>query len=334
MLKPLTDLKAILHSKRANIYYLEKCRVMQKDGKVVYLSEDKKKRGQYWNIPFANTTVILLGMGTSITQAAVRMLSQAGVILAFCGTGGTPLHAGMPFEEDQAKAESAEASFEPPIDWFLPQNEYRPTEYVQGWLSFWFHQEKRLAAAKTFQVARVDFIEKIWAKDRELHDWGIYLEDIEGTLNNFRKKIPQARTTQDLFSYEAQLTKRLYGFMSKTLAIADFRREPQAGDKPNRYLTHGNYLAYGLGATALWVLGIPHGFPVMHGNTRRGALVFDVADLIKDAIILPRAFIAAVDGLKEQEFRQTCLDALIRHDALEFMFNQVKGVALTGSALI
>lgn len=29
----LTDLKAILHSKRANIYYLEKCRVMQKAGR-------------------------------------------------------------------------------------------------------------------------------------------------------------------------------------------------------------------------------------------------------------------------------------------------------------
>ncbi len=39
----LTDLKAILHSKRANIYYLEICRVMQKDGRVLYLSEAKKE---------------------------------------------------------------------------------------------------------------------------------------------------------------------------------------------------------------------------------------------------------------------------------------------------
>ncbi len=28
-MEQLTDLKAILHSKRANIYYLDKCRVMQ-----------------------------------------------------------------------------------------------------------------------------------------------------------------------------------------------------------------------------------------------------------------------------------------------------------------
>jgi len=53
----LTDLKAILHSKRANIYYLEYCRVMQKDGRVLYLTEAKNEN-HYWNIPIANTTVI------------------------------------------------------------------------------------------------------------------------------------------------------------------------------------------------------------------------------------------------------------------------------------
>ena len=63
-----------------------------------------------------------------------------------------------------------------------------------------------------------------------------------------------------------------------------------------RFLNHGNYLAYGLAATTLWVLGIPHGFAVMHGKTRRGALVFDVADLIKDSVILPWAFICAKEG--------------------------------------
>jgi len=38
------NLKAILYSKRANIYYLEKCRVMQKDGRVLYLTEEKKEK--------------------------------------------------------------------------------------------------------------------------------------------------------------------------------------------------------------------------------------------------------------------------------------------------
>lgn len=72
-----SEYKAILHSKRANIYYLSKCRVMQKDGRVLYLTETEKGNA-YWNIPIANTTVILLGNGTSITQAAMRLLSGAG----------------------------------------------------------------------------------------------------------------------------------------------------------------------------------------------------------------------------------------------------------------
>ncbi len=109
-----TDLKAILHSKRANIYYLEKCRVMQKDGRVLYLTEAKSEN-QYWNIPIANTTCLLLGTGTSVTQAAMRMLAQAGVMVGFCGGGGTPL---LMANE---------------IEWLSPQSEYRPTEYIQGW---------------------------------------------------------------------------------------------------------------------------------------------------------------------------------------------------------
>jgi CRISPR-associated protein Cas1 len=51
----LNDLKPILHSKRANLYYLEYCRVMQKDGRVLYLTE-AKKQNQFFNIPIADTT--------------------------------------------------------------------------------------------------------------------------------------------------------------------------------------------------------------------------------------------------------------------------------------
>ena len=144
-----SDLKTILHSKRANMYYLEHCRVMQKDGRVLYLTEAKKDN-LYFNIPIANTTVILLGTGTSITQAAVRMLSQAGVLLGFCGGGGTPLYMGNE------------------IEWLTPKSEYRPTEYLQGWLSFWFDDEQRLQAAKELQHARIDYLRQVWCKDRDL----------------------------------------------------------------------------------------------------------------------------------------------------------------------
>lgn len=302
-----SDLKAILHSKRANVYYLEKCRVMQKDGRVLYLTETKQEN-QFWNIPIANTTVILLGTGTSITQAAMRMLASAGVLVGFCGGGATPLFSGCE------------------IEWLTPQSEYRPTEYIQGWLSFWFQEEKRLIVAKHLQQTRMQYIMRVWGRDRELQSECFYCDDheIEKAVAAYIAKIEKAQTTQDLLSGEALFTKQLYKYAAKKGKLDKFTRTYDGGDLANDFLSHGNYLAYGLAATVLWVLGIPHGFAVMHGKTRRGALVFDVADLIKDAIVLPWAFICAKEKMSEQQFRQTCLQKFTEHKALDFMFEEIK----------
>ena len=310
-MEQLTDLKAILHSKRANIYHLEKCRVMQKDGRVLYLTEAKDEN-QYWNIPIANTTCLLLGTGTSVTQAAMRMLAQAGVLVGFCGGGGTPLL--MATE----------------IEWLSPQSEYRPTEYIQGWMSFWFDDDKRLQAARHFQHARITYLQQVWSKDRDLQAEGFNTNDtdISLALNNFIHKIESAPKVGNLLQIEAELTKQLYKIAANRTKYGDFTREREAVDAANAFLNHGNYLAYGLAATTLWVLGIPHGFAVMHGKTRRGALVFDIADLVKDALILPWAFISAKEKATEQEFRQQCLQAFTQHKALDFMFEQVKAIAL------
>ena len=66
----------------------------------------------------------------------------------------------------------------------------------------------------------------------------------------------------------------------------------------------------------------------MHGKTRRGALVFDIADLIKDAVVLPWAFICGKEGATEQEFRQQILQSFVDHQSLDFMFDVVKSLAL------
>lgn len=307
----LTNLKAILHSKRANLYYLEKCRVMQKDGRVLYLTE-KKDENFYWNIPIANTTVILLGTGTSITQAAVRMLASAGVLIGFCGGGGTPLFAGAE------------------IEWLTPQSEYRPTEYLQGWLSFWFDEQKRLNVAKNFQIARIHFLQSTWQKDRELIDNGFKdaLNALDSSLTKSITQFETALSVNELLLHEAAMTKLLYKTASQTTGLS-FTRQHTGGDTANDFLNHGNYLAYGLAATTLWVLGIPHSFAVMHGKTRRGALVFDVADLIKDTLILPFAFICAKQETSEQDFRQLCLQKFTQHKALDYLFTEVKKQSLS-----
>ena len=53
-----------------------------------------------------------------------------------------------------------------------------------------------------------------------------------------------------------------------------------------------------------------------------------MADLIKDALILPLAFICAAENATEQEFRMQCIQIFTKHKALDFMFDTVKKVAL------
>lgn len=307
----LLNLKPILHSKRANVFYLEHCRVMQKDGRVLYLTESKEVN-QYWNIPIANTTVILLGTGTSITQAAVRMLAKAGVTIGFCGGGGTPL------------LQATE------IEWLTPQNEYRPTEYVQNWVKFWFNEEKRLQVAKFFQKTRLKYLLSVWSKDSDLQDWGFLADtsEIETASSLFNKKINSANNVNTLLTAEAEFAKTLYRYASNLVELP-FARNRGNSDLANTFLNHGNYLAYGSAATTLWVLGIPFAFAVLHGKTRRGALVFDVADLIKDAIVLPFSFICAKEQMTETQFRQTVLQKFIQHRSLDFMFEIVEKIAET-----
>ena len=152
--------------------------------------------------------------------------------------------------------------------------------------------------------------------------------DVSSALKSFSDKIESSPGIGDLFQIEAQLTKKLYKIAANRTQNKEFVRARDAEDTANSFLNHGNYLAYGLAATTLWALGIPYAFAVMHGKTRRGALVFDVADLVKDALVLPWAFICAKEQASEQEFRQQCLQTFTTHNALDFMFNEVKNVAL------
>ena len=311
-----SDLKTILHSRRANLYYLEHCRLLVNGGRVEYVT-DEGSRSLYWNIPIANTTTILLGTGTSITQAAMRELAKAGVLVGFCGGGGTPLFT------------ANEVDFE--VAWFSPQSEYRPTEYLQSWVHFWFDDGLRLRAAKAIQQARLARIAANWLNNRALAESGFTVsgERLQTALSTSRHGILAAADNTALLTEEARLTKTLFKIACDATDYGEFTRAKggSGGDPANRFLDHGNYLAYGLGATATWVLGLPHGLAVLHGKTRRGGLVFDVADLVKDAVILPQAFVSAMRGDSEQEFRDSCIEALVQTESLDFMIDTLKAIA-------
>lgn len=319
---PSSDLKTILHSKRANIYYLQHCRVLVNGGRVEYVT-DAGKQSLYWNIPIANTTTVLLGTGTSITQAAMRELAKAGVLVGFCGGGGTPLFSANEIDIDVA--------------WFSPQSEYRPTEYLQAWVKFWFDDDLRLLAAKQLQQLRLQRLSQQW-QHRALRDAGFNVDvtRLEKLLQPVSRAIELAQDTTALLTEEARLSKALFKLAVDTVGYGDFSRAKRGSgtDPANRFLDHGNYLAYGLGATASWVLGLPHGLAVLHGKTRRGGLVFDAADLIKDACILPHAFLSAMRGDDEQNFRRHCIEALTRSESLDFIIDSLKAIATTTAAQV
>jgi CRISPR-associated protein Cas1 len=311
-----SDLKTILHSKRANLYYLEHCRVLVNGGRVEYVT-DAGKSSLYWNIPIANTTSILLGTGTSITQAAMRELAKAGVLVGFCGGGGTPLFASNEVEME--------------VSWLMPQSEYRPTDYLQRWVYFWFDESKRLAAAKAFQRIRLEQIKRHWLSARIQREdkFEVNPAQLLALLDTASSALERCQSNQNILAEEAHLTRQLYKLAANTVDYGDFTRAKHGSgtDSANRFLDHGNYLAYGLGATATWVLGLPHGLAVLHGKTRRGGLVFDAADLIKDALVLPQAFIAAMAGEDQQEFRRRCIEGFSRAEALDVMIDSLKQAA-------
>ncbi len=293
-------------SKRANVFYLEHVRVMQKDGRIVYLTEANERLEQFVAIPDKNTAFILLGKGSSITDAAVRLLAESNVIVGFCGSGGSPLFALSD------------------IAFLLPQDEYRPTEYAQKWFSAWVDEGARLFMAKSFLLKRIDWDKHLLPK---------YDIDIPDAIYDaFADSIRRSMSTTDLLSSEAKYAKDLYAYLARAYRVEGFSRQPAKRrnstpeERANSFLDHGNYLAYGYAAVALHGLGIPYFLPVLHGKTRRGALVFDVADLYKDWLVMPAAFEGGAHEWDQKKFRTLIIERALKHEALDEAMTFIKDV--------
>jgi CRISPR-associated protein Cas1 len=282
---------AILTTHKQTIQYLEHCRLVVNDEKLTLIRR-KDALEKFWSIPYGNLAVLLLGPGTSLTQQAARLLASENVMVSFTGGGGTPI-------------------------FLATQNEYRPTEYLQSWMRMWLDEGKRLQVGKFFQEQRAYKVFQAWLQMDKQFDkcesiTARYLEDVKLATNNAL-----------LMAYEAKFTKQLYAFLVKRYDCKNFCRDRTAEDDFNQFLNNGNYLAYGLGAATLWSLGLSFSLPVSHGKTRRGGLVFDIADLIKDACIMPIAFQQAAGLKNSSEFRKACIDWLDKQQALRFLFDTV-----------
>ena len=306
--------RAILLSKRAHVAYVEYARVLVKDDRVVYLTETGESVDQFFNIPYRNTALLMLGKGTSITDAAARKLAEAQVIIGFCGSGGSPL------------LHAVDAVFS------SPQSEYRPTEYMQSWMRLWLDEERRLNAARHFMQARISNTLKLWGECEALRKHGV--EPPLTAAKRLETGAKVARNASELMGAEAAFAKQLYATLARACKI-DFKREEgkgshaSAADTANGFLDHGNYIAYGYAAVALHALGISFALPVLHGKTRRSALVFDVADIVKDALVMPLAFTSAAAGASDQDFRVALIDRFQTESVVDLLISTIQS-SLTG----
>lgn len=305
--------RQILLSKRANIFYLEHARVLQKDERIVWLTETGEDVEQYFNLPERNTALLLLGKGTSVTDSAMRRLADSNVLVGFCGGGGSPLF----------------ATTEPVF--LTPQSEYRPTEYMQSWVRSWMDESRRLDLGKSLIVERIRLVDAVWGRNSDLLQRKIALPS--SSAERLKARTSTAADAQALLLAEAEWSRALYASLASGYGLQFSRKEGEGAkeskeDRVNSFLDHGNYIAYGLAAVALNGLGISFSFPLLHGKTRRGALVFDIADLIKDAYVMPLAFECGADiRIKDNMFRGRLIETLQEAEALDFMFGFVKALS-------
>lgn len=307
-----TTPRQILLSKRANVFYIEHARVIQKNDRIVYLTDTGDRVDYYFNIPDRNTAFLLLGKGTSITDAAARKLSESNVLVGFCGSGGSPLFSAI----DQV--------------FLTPQSEYRPTEYMQKWIQLWGDDTARLGAAKLLLQQRIIWTRDFWGKNENLRLLGIDFSTLG--MRRFLDEIKRSESTQSLLLSEARWAKKIYATLADGTKMNGFVREAGKGaseslsDVINGFIDHGNYIAYGYAAVVLNGMGISFSLPLLHGKTRRGALVFDIADLIKDAIVLPAAFVAGKRRMAPEGFRARLIEACQKNEILDLLFGFISSL--------
>lgn len=274
----------LLVTYREQAIWLERAKVHADHGRVIYRTAQDDLIKDY-SVPYANLAILFLGQGTSITQEAARLLSEEGVFVAFTGTGGSPLFYGA-------------------------LTSYSGTAHFRRMLTAYSDEEESLIMARKLMHVRCDFMEKVGS---DLGDelLGLNERALGAHIRKFRKGIDAASSIPSLLGKEGEYSKGLYAIFAGAGGFSKsevFTRNPGDGQRiakglepvalANSCIDHGNYLAYGFAGAALWALGIPPHMPVFHGKTRSGGLVFDLADSVKEAVVLPYAFAAAKGKLK------------------------------------
>jgi len=293
----------LLVTHREAAVLLEHARVRTEGGRAVYdLAEDGVIKS--FNIPFANLAVLFLGQGSSISTHAARLLAEEKVFIALTGTGGTPLHFGS-------------------------MDTFEPNERAISMFRVSQSPDLSLKAAKILLTHRTRVMEADSIQISNTLECSIDSAELRTHCQHFRNALIQAQSPETLRGMEGEFAKSCFKIFARGSGLDNFTRQHGKGDRDslenlaNSRIDHGNYLAYGTASAALWATGIHRGLSVLHGKTRAGGLVLDLADGFKDALVLPYAFSS---WNSDQDFRQHLIDAIHNREILKRTFELLSSV--------
>ncbi|KXV02526.1 hypothetical protein AD929_02420 [Gluconobacter potus] len=254
----------ILQTQRALIHYVDRCEV-HVEGSVVVHRQASSGRTASWNIPSKNLSILLLGPGSSITNEAMRILSDDDVVVGFSGTGGTPVFS-MPFTT------------------------FRKTEVFGEWLAIYNDPERRVFAVKSmFRQRQANLINAARTISADLAEPTCIPE----LCHTFSRSMLKADRVDRLMGIEGGFARQVYQEMARLYGI-EWSGRNNSGlraekDAINKLIDDGNYLIYGIVCLVINVYGLVPQIGVCHGRTNGASLVCDIADIFKDSVILPAA---------------------------------------------
>ena len=290
-----------------SIYYIDRAKIFTRNSTLAFSISDSGKFKTF-NIPYLNTSILMLGPSTSITNEAVRLFSANAGIVMFTGNNGVPAYGNSP------------------LDFTVIENnsEYKPTKYAQKWINIFRDEQTKLKAAKLLLNIRIQITKEIYNSLFEAKELDLNNNSNNYIFDNFINNIQKAKNEQELLLAEGRYTKSIYTLCAQSTKIKFTRKQKDSLDPVNPLLTHSNYLCYGYAAVTLTALGIPYSFPLLHGKTRRGALVFDIADLIKDAISIPMSFYHGLNSnLNDYDFRNKVTESVEKHKLFDRLFKEI-----------
>lgn len=290
------ELKLIPSSKRGYpIIFINKAKVHVFNETLVYsANEDSLEITN--NIPYLNTSILILGFGTSISNEAAILLGKSKTLVFFTNK-----------KYDLYSL-------------LIPEESLLTNKYNLKHIENLFKLDKRLELAKLLFKTRLEFNELFLHK---LFNSSLYLNNLDlFKLDNYLN----ANSIEEMLGFEGSYMKKFYN-----LLLNDFTHINQ--DLIKERLKIANHLCYALSSIVLTSLGINFSLSILHGRTNNGSLRYDIADIIKGISIY--LAVLSLDKNsdfyteKESDFYKTVISFLTDNSILELLFDlTIKGLDL------